>query len=171
MESAKRRPMKIVHWLFLVSVALFVSGIGLIIAGARAARQAPGHDAATALTPVASVKQIMKGITGPSATIVFNSVSFTSTREGTEEKAPRTDDEWETVGNAAAALIESGNLLMMGSRTVDQGEWVKQSQALIAASKDVLKATQAKSPDGVLAAGGAVNETCDGCHHVYQRGS
>lgn len=28
--------MKIVHWLFVVSVALFVSGIAFVIAGARA---------------------------------------------------------------------------------------------------------------------------------------
>ena len=164
--------MKAAHWFFVVSVALFVSGIAFIIAGARTARQAPGRDAAaSALTPVASVKQIMKAIVDPAATVVFASVSITETRTGTETKAPRTDAEWETVGNAAAALVESGNLMMMGTRAVDQGEWVKQSQALIEASKNVLKATQAKNADGVLAAGGAVNESCDGCHHVYQRGS
>src|SRR5205823_7830243 len=48
--------MRIVHWLFVVSVALFVSGIGFVIAGARAARQAPAVEAAAVtLTPVASV--------------------------------------------------------------------------------------------------------------------
>src|SRR4051794_26026235 len=125
--------MRTVHWLFVLSVALFVSGIGFIVAGARAARQAPAavDSAAASVTPVASVKQIMKGIVAPAATAVFNSVSTTVTKNGTEEKAPQTDEEWETLGNSAAALIESGNLLLMGSRAVDQGDWVKQSQALI----------------------------------------
>ena len=164
--------MKIVHWLFVVSVALFVSGIAFVIAGARAARQAPAAEtAAVSLTPVASVKQIMKAIVAPAATVVFNSVSTTVSFKGTEEKAPQTDEEWEIVGNSAAALIESGNLLMMGSRAVDKGDWVKQSQALIEAGKSALKATQEKDAEGVLGAGEAVNMSCDGCHRKYQRGS
>jgi hypothetical protein len=164
--------MKIVHWLFVVSVALFVCGIGFVIAGARAARQAPAVDtAAASLVPVASVKQIMKGITGPAANVVFNAVSTTVSVKGTEEKAPQTAEEWEAVGNSAAALIESGNLMLMGSRVVDKGDWVKQSRALIEAGTVALKATQAKSADQVLASGEAINMTCDGCHLKYQRGS
>ena len=68
--------MRVVNWLFVVSVALFVSGIGFVIAGARSARQAPAAETSTiSLTPVASVKQIMKGIVGPAATAVFDSVT------------------------------------------------------------------------------------------------
>jgi hypothetical protein len=159
-----------VHWLFVVSVALFVSGIGFVVAGARAAREAPVVQAAIVTTPVASVKQIMKGIVAPAATTVFNSVSTTVSFKGTEEKAPHTDEEWEQVGNSAAALIESGNLLLMGSRAVDKGEWVKMSQALIDAGRVALKATEAKSAEGVLGAGEAVNTSCDNCHRKYQRG-
>ena len=50
--------MKIVHWLCLVSVALFVSGIGFIVAGARTARQAQAaaSPAAATLTPVATTR-------------------------------------------------------------------------------------------------------------------
>lgn len=165
--------MKIVHWLFVVSVALFVSGVGFVIVGARAAWQAPAavDPAPATLTPVASVKQLMEGIVGPAAGVVFNSVSTTYTSKGIEEKAPRTDTEWETVGSSAAALIESGNLLLMGSRVVDKGEWTTQSLALIEAGKVALKSTQDKSADQLLASGEAVNAACDGCHLAYQRGS
>jgi hypothetical protein len=164
--------MKIVHWLFVVSVALFVSGIGFIVSGARAARQVPAADtAAISLTPVASVKQIMKGIVGPAANVVFNAVSTTVSSKGTEEKAPQTEAEWETVGNSAAALIESGNLMLIGSRVVDKGDWVKQSQAMMEAGRVALKAVQDKSADQLLASGEAVNMSCDGCHLKYQRGS
>jgi hypothetical protein len=162
--------MRIVHWLFIVSVALFVSGIGFVIAGARSARAAVPVESAVTMTPVASVRQIMKGIVGPAATVVFNSVSTTVSFQGTEEHAPHTEDEWEAVGNSAAALIESGNLLLMGSRAVDKGEWVQMSQALIDAGKVALKATQVKSAEGVLGAGEAVNTSCDNCHRKYQRG-
>jgi len=162
--------MRIVHWLFVVSVALFVSGIGFVIAGARSARAAVAVDTPVTTTPVASVKQIMKGIVAPAATVVFNSVSTTVSFKGIEERAPHSDEEWEVVGNSAAALVESGNLLLMGSRAVDKGDWVTMSQALIDAGKVALKATQEKSAEGVLGAGEAVNMSCDNCHRKYQRG-
>jgi len=161
--------MKIRHWFFLVGVLLYVAGIGFAIAGARAARLAPAVEAPLT-SPVASVRQIMKGIVGPAATVVFNSVSTTVSFRGTEEKFPRTDAEWEEVGNSAAALIESGNLLLLGSRAVDKGEWVKMSQAMIEAGKVALKATQDKNTEGVLAAGEQVNMSCDACHRRYSRG-
>ena len=161
--------MKTRHWFFLVGVLLFVAGIGFTIAGARAARLAPVAEVPTT-TPVATVKQIMKGIVAPAATVVFNSVSTTVSSRGIEEKFPQNDMEWEEVGNSAAALIESGNLLLMGTRAIDKGDWVKMSQAMIEAGKMALKATRDKSPEGVLAAGEQVNVSCDACHRRYQRG-
>ena len=161
--------MKIRHWFFLVGVLLFVSGIGFSIAGARAARLAPAVEAPIT-TPIATVKQIMKGIVTPAAMVVFNSVSTTVSIRGTEEKFPRTDEEWEEVGNSAAALIESGNLLLLGSRAIDKEEWVKMSQALIESGKLALKAAEDRSADGVLAAGERINASCDACHRRYQRG-
>ena len=164
--------MKLVHWLFVVSVLLFISGIGFVIAGARSARGAPAAGAAVAdveIAPVASVKQIMGGIVGPAAGVVFNSVATFVDQKGTEEHFPRTDQEWEAVGNSAAALIEAGNLLMLGSRAIDQGDWVTMSRAMMSAGQDVLKAVAAKDKEMVLEYGDAVNMSCDNCHLKYQR--
>jgi hypothetical protein len=161
--------MRTVHWFFLVSVALFLGGIGFIIAAGKTTRDAPQIYDPVA-TPVGSVKQVMKGIVGPAAAVVFTSVSSTTTASGREDKAPRTDEEWEAVGNSAAALAEAGNLLMMEGRAVDKGEWIKMSKAMIDAAKVALKATEAKSADDVLASGDAINVSCDNCHRRYQRG-
>jgi hypothetical protein len=84
---------------------------------------------------------------------------------------PRTDDEWRAVGNDAAALVESGNLLLVKGRRVDDDGWIRMSQAMIDAGQIVLRAVQAKSPDKVLEAGEALNVSCDTCHQRYQRGS
>ena len=51
------------------------------------------------------------------------------------------------MGNSAAALIESGNLLMLGDRAIDQGDWVTMSRAMMSAGQDVLKAVEAKDKD------------------------
>src|SRR6266852_5123234 len=115
--------MRIVHWLFVVSVALFISGIAFVVAGARTTRLAPRVEVATAITPVASIKQIMNAIVGPASTVIYKAVGTTSSATGVEEIAPRNDAEWATVGNSAAALAESGNLMLMSGRVVDNGEW------------------------------------------------
>jgi hypothetical protein len=161
-----------VHWLFLVSVALFVSGLIFIVAAARLARQAPAaQSAAVAITPVATVKQIMEGVVGPAADRVFASVRYTETLKGREDRVPHTDDEWRAVGNDAAALVESGNLLLMQGRRVDDGEWIRMSRMMIDGGRSVLRAAEARSPDKVLEAGEALNVSCDTCHQRYQRGS
>jgi hypothetical protein len=163
--------MRTVHWLFAVSVALFIAGIGFIVAAGRM-RQTVAVDeapAAVAIRPVASVKQIMQGIVGPASTAVFNSVSTTVTDKGVEEVAPRNDEEWTSVGNQAAALAEAGNLMMIDGRAVDKADWVKMSQAMIDAARQTLKAVDQKSADGLLAAGEPLNASCDGCHQRYMR--
>jgi hypothetical protein len=161
-----------VHWLFVISIALFLSGLAFVIAGARLARQAPKATTVDlVITPVASVKQIMNGIVGPAANRIFGAVGTVISDKGTVEKAPHTDNEWEAVGDDAAALIESGNLILMNGRAVDQGDWVRMSQAMIDAGKIVLRAAQTKSPDKVFESGEAVNESCDNCHQKYKRGS
>jgi hypothetical protein len=162
--------MRVIHWLFVVSAALFISGIGFIIAGARTAQAAaPAEPAAPAITPVATVKQIMDGIVAPSATAVFESVGTIVDATGIHEKAPSTDAEWAALGASAAALAESANLLLIGNRAVDQQDWVKMSKALADASMLVLKATDAKDAMGVLAAGETLNASCDDCHERYSR--
>jgi len=160
--------MRTIHWLFVVSVALFLSGIGFLIAGARPAQEAAPVEAPLT-TPVADVKQIMNGIVAPAAEVVFGAVGTIVTFSGVEEKVPRTDEEWTTVGNSAAALVESGNLLMMGSRVVDKGDWVKLSQALMESSIVALKAVEAKDPQAILVSGEAIYASCNECHMKYQR--
>jgi hypothetical protein len=157
--------------LFVVGVALFLSGLVFIVAGARLARRAPAHASDVAITPTASVKQIMQGIVGPAADRVFASVKYTETLKGREEQVPHTDAEWQAVGNDAAALVESGNLLLMKGRRVDDGEWIRMSQMMIDGGRSVLRAAEAKSPDKVLETGEALNVSCDMCHQRYQRGS
>jgi hypothetical protein len=163
--------MRTVHWLFFVSAALFISGIGFIIASARTREVAPvaAPSAAPALPPVATVKQIMAGIVMPSAATVWDSVSTIVDKGGVQENVPRTDEEWAVVGASAAALIESANLLTIGKRAVDQGDWVKMAKDMADAAQTALKATTDKNPDGILAAGEKINETCDNCHQKYQR--
>lgn len=163
-----RRPLS----LFVVSALLFVFGIGFVVVGARTMRVAaagPPTAAAVTVAPVATTRQIMSAIVWPASNAIFQAVQTTSTKEGVEEIYPKTDDAWALLGAQAASLAEAGNLIMMNGRAIDRGDWIRMSQAMIDAAKQTMKAVEAKSPDGVLAAGEAVNTSCDTCHERYRR--
>jgi len=161
--------MKIINWLFVISAALFIAGIGFIITGAKTTQAATPAEAAPAMTSVATVKQIMDAIVAPAATAVFDSVGTIVDATGIHENQPRTDAEWAAVGASAAALVESANLLVIGNRAIDRQDWVTMSKALSDSGMVVLKAVEAKDPQGILAAGETLNATCDNCHERYSR--
>jgi hypothetical protein len=161
--------MRIIYGLFAVSVALFISGIGFVIAAARSGGDSDSETAAPATMPVATTLQIMRGITGPNARIVYDSVGIIMNTEGVKEIAPQDDEEWAAVANAAAAVIESGNLLLIGNRVLDNGDWVTMTRAMMETGQAALKAAQDQDKDAILEAGSPLNDTCDACHAKYQR--
>jgi hypothetical protein len=165
-----RQSMRTIQWLFLVSVALFISGIGFVIAAARTSRDAPTAAAEVpAPVAIASIKQVMNGITMPAATAVYNAVGTIVNAEGVKETAPQNDEEWAALASQAAALVESGNLLLMGNRLVDNGDWVTITRTMIEKGQLAIKAAEGHDKEGILDAGSAINETCDACHAKYQR--
>lgn len=120
------------------------------------------------LKPVATVMQIMEGTVHPSAEVVFESVGTIITASGTEEIAPKNNEEWTNVWNNAVTLAEAGNLLMIGDRPKDMDEWMKRAQALRDAGVLAMKAAEAKDPEALFSAGGTVYEACEGCHYRYR---
>ena len=165
--------MQLRHWLFLVSVLLFVGGIGFIIAAERT-RRAAGPDGATsaevrAAPPVATVRQIMTGMIQPAAEGIWESVSTTVSLAGTDEKQPRTDEEWARVGTNAALLVESSTLLLQGDRAVDSGDWSRLAREMAESSKEAMKAADARDPEAVLRVGETIYNACTSCHEKYLR--
>jgi hypothetical protein len=163
--------MRTIHWLFVISILLFISGIGFVIAAERTARAAAPAVAAPArvTAPVATVKEVMDGIVAPSASLIWDSVATIVSAAGVEERVPRTDEEWAAVARSAALLVESANLLVEGDRAVDATDWPKMAQAMGASGLKALEAAKARSGDGNLAVGEEINKTCDNCHERYSR--
>jgi len=87
--------------------------------------------------------------------------------KGTEEIRPKTDDEWTAVRNAAIAVTESGNLLMMVPRAKDGGEWMKRAQEMIDSGEAAIKAAEAKNADRLFTVGGDICNSCSNRHQKY----
>jgi hypothetical protein len=113
---------------------------------------------------------LMESMFDPAADAIWESVGTIVTAEGTFEKAPQTDEEWDAVRSSAIALAESGNLLMVPQRTGGSDEWVKLAQAMIEQSVRAIKAAEAKDKTALFNVGADIYESCVNCHKRFHPG-
>ena len=116
--------------------------------------------------PIVDTKLLMEAVMDPQADIIWASVGSTITPAGEENTRPKTEAEWMAVRNAAVAVAESGNLLMMVPRAKDD-EWMRISQTMVDTAAKAIKAAEAKNVDQVFDVGGELYEVCTNCHSKY----
>ena len=116
--------------------------------------------------PIADTALLMEAVIDPMADVIWGSVGTIVTAAGEEHIRPKTEEEWMAVRNAAVAVTEAGNLLMMVPRAKD-AEWMRISQAMIDTGAAAIKAAEAKDPDGVFDAGADIYAVCTNCHAKY----
>jgi hypothetical protein len=105
----------------------------------------------------------------PAANFIWKSVSTTITSQGTEEKIPQNESEWIELRSAANLLAEGGRLLKKDPQREGDKDWLKWSQAIVDSATLTLEAIESKNANQVLEAGGAIYDTCVGCHGGYWR--
>ena len=118
----------------------------------------PQSAAPPTFKPVGTNLQLMQAMIIPASDIVW----------AVGAEAPKNDEEWAKVRNNALLLAEAGNLLMIGDRAKDQDAWMQMSLALVDAGTAAFKAAEAKNAEGVMMAGDALYNSCEGCHMKYQ---
>jgi hypothetical protein len=144
------------------------------------------------LRPTATVKDIMISIVDPEADVLWQAVAIIVDASGTEEREPKTDEDWAALRRAAIALVESPNLLLVpGRRVARPGEasenpeielepdamqklidddpvtWRKLAYGLQNAMAPVLKAIDEKNAKGLFDAGEDLDRACENCHKEY----
>jgi len=117
--------------------------------------------------PVTTVLELMESVIAHAAEVYWEAVQVTVDADGVHERKPGTDEEWEFVWASALAIAESGNLLMMEPRAVDDGAWMQFSRSLVEAGAEAAAAAEAHDVDRVFAAGEQVYNACLGCHTRY----
>jgi hypothetical protein len=142
--------------------------------------------------PVATVRDIMRGVLDPSSAAIWESTKLTFTKAGLEERAPKTDDEWFALRNHALLLIEASNLLQMPGRPMarpgevssfpgielgpeeiqalvdkDRMGWMTRAKQLHTAVLPTLDAINAKDAQKLADSGEAIDEACENCHSQY----
>jgi hypothetical protein len=178
------------HWLFLVGVSLLV--VAACSSQPQQTTTTAKAPAEPTLRPTSTIKDIMDSMVDPSADYLWDSVATIITKKGTDERRPRTDEDWKKVRRAAVTLIEATNLLTMDGRKVakpgeksenpgielspeairrvmddDPATLVTLAHALHDAGTKALAAIDAKNADALSDAGENIDNACENCHLKY----
>ena len=138
-----------------------------------ACNQKPAEPQAKYNIEALPIAEYMGHVIDPAAFAYWAGSGTEETAAGTKQLAPTTEEGWEKVESAAAALIEAGNALQLPGRPrnipVDapQAEWMKFAQALTAEAILAKAAAEKKDPNGVYVEGAKLYEICTACHKKY----
>jgi hypothetical protein len=116
---------------------------------------------------MADVKTLMQAVVEPAAEVYWDAVGSYDDSTGTHVMVPTTDSAWSAVQAAAVTVGESGNLLLIPPRAVDQTEWPALAHAMTVAAREALAAAIARDTSRVFTAGATLYETCTACHARY----
>lgn len=159
--------------------------ISMFLVSCTQAQPPASAPAASAVKPYGTLAQMMRGIPFPNSNIIFDTQSLDP---GAEKKPGDTAGAgasaqynsvyggWQAVENAALALQETANLIMIPGRLCENGrpvpldreDYRKFAAGLAEAGKVAYKAAQSKNLDAMLEAGGTVTDACSACHDVYR---
>jgi hypothetical protein len=148
---------------------------------AAPAAQAPAKPAAGAPVKVTAkvqgnLAQVMRGILFPNSNIIFDAQNNDPTKKKADEQFGNPYGGWQNVENAALALAESSNLLIIPGRVCSNGkpaplaraDWPGLVQGLRNAAMESYKAAQSKNMDKIVDAAGTLTEACSACHDKYR---
>jgi cytochrome c556 len=146
------------------------------------------------MKPVVSVKELMRDMLDPIADNIFDSVSTVVTRQGTVNKVPRTDEDWEKLRIGAVTIAEGVSLLKIPRPFAPPGdlnnstgpdavelapaqitakvekdpiEWNARIEALRNVGLEVLDIVKRKDVNELWDAADNLDTACESCHKSY----
>jgi mono/diheme cytochrome c family protein len=157
------------------------------IAFPAAAPPATGSAGASSFAVAGNLAQLMRGVTFPNANILFN----VQVKDPGKEKPamPMPFDYvawgatvyygWQSVDQAALALVETAPLFLLPGRRcengrpvpIDRADWKQYTQALMDVGREAYRAAQTRNVDAVVKVADRLNDSCANCHKVYRDGA
>jgi hypothetical protein len=135
--------------------------------------------------PEATLDEVMNAMVMPFAEVVWEAVVYEDTIKG-----PATDEGWQKARNAAVALAESANVIMIPNRPVaaadrvvgegelspqeigelvatSRGAWVGYARSLHEVATQTIQAIDARDPEKLADLGGTMDAVCQACHKQF----
>jgi hypothetical protein len=141
-----------------------------------------------------SVKELMRDLIDPIADNIFDAVSVIVTKGGEEEKAPKTDEDWQRIRTGAVGIAEGAELLRIRRPFAPAGdlnnstgpdpaelspdqitakvekdpvEWNARVEAMRNVGLEVIDIVKRKDARELWDAAENLEEACENCHRSY----
>lgn len=169
-----------------MTLPLFLVALHLSLPAQTPSKNAEPPKPATATMQVQTdLNRLMRGVLYPASNVVFSAqtdnpgeVKFVPGRDPAMATDPlaSTFGGWQAVENAALALTESANLLLIPGRTCANGvpvpmnnpDWSKFVQELRDAGMKAYQAALTKDQDKMVEAADTLSAACAGCHRKWR---
>ena len=167
-----------------VGVLLVILNLSLLAQTASKGAESP-KSATAAMQVQTDLNRLMRGVLYPASNVVFSAqtdnpgdVKFVPGRDPSLATDPleSTFGGWQAVENAALALTESANLLLIPGRKCANGlpvpmnhpDWSKFVQELRDAGMKAFNLAQTKDQDKMIEAADTLSAACAGCHRKWR---
>ena len=106
-----------------------------LLAACSAPEESDSNTASTGIgyNTTLDVAQLMTLVLEPASDILWDSGGWVLDAAGYEELYPTTDEGWDYVRAQAAVVVESGNMLALPGRALDNDAWMIYSEGLSSA--------------------------------------
>ncbi len=146
------------------------------------------------MQPVVSVKELMRDMLDPASDYIFDSVKVVTTKTGTVETVPKTDEDWQKLRIGATTIAEGVYLLKIPRPFAPPGDennstgpeatelspaqikaklerdpvlWNAKIEALRNVAKEVLEIVRTKNTSELWEASYNLDQACESCHLQY----
>jgi len=146
------------------------------------------------MKPVVSVKELMRDMLDPASDFIFDAVKIETTRKGTVEKVPKTEEDWNRIRIGATTIAEGVYLLKVPRPFAPPGDqnnsvgpdaselspaqikeklekdpvlWNAKIEALRNVGLEVLEIVKTKKTSELWDASYNLDQACESCHLQY----
>jgi hypothetical protein len=114
-----------------------------------------------------SMSNLMLSVLEPAADTLWDNAGWVESAAGYEELYPTTDEGWAFVRAQSAVVAESGNLLALPGRALDNDAWMIYSEGIVDAGLMAMKAAEERNEEDFFQAGAQLYSVCRACHQAY----
>jgi hypothetical protein len=146
------------------------------------------------MKPVVSVKELMRDMLDPASDYIFDAAKIVTTRTGTVEELPKTDEDWQRIRTGATTLAEGVYLLKVPRPFAPEGDlnnstgpnpselspaqilaklqkdpvlWNAKIEALRNVGLEVLDIVKKRKAEDLWEASYDLDQACESCHVQY----
>ncbi|MBT8148160.1 MAG: hypothetical protein KJN90_14975, partial [Gammaproteobacteria bacterium] len=143
-----KKPLKAVFQITLTGITA-----AMLLACSPAEQQEAASDTAVSYNTSLPMAQLMTMVLEPAADSLWDNAGWIESAAGYEELYPTTDEGWDFMVAQSALVAESGNLLALPGRAIDDAAWLIYSEGMIDAGMMAMDAAQRRHEEDFFQAG------------------